>query len=80
MPAKPPVDPCTFETAARALLIVGGAAQGLGTILTLVGLPTHAEAAKDGPAVDPGAAGRSAPRVGVVPTPMGLSVSLSSGF
>jgi hypothetical protein len=78
---KAPVDPCSLETAARTLLIVSGATQGLGAILTMVGLPTHSEVIKDSPtATPPGDAGRSPPRVAVVPTPTGLSVSMSGAF
>jgi hypothetical protein len=80
LPIKPPVDPCTFENLARGLLITSGAIQGLGTILTVVGLPTHSEIVKEGPPAEPGAATTHTRRpvaVGVAPTPMGLAVSVS---
>jgi hypothetical protein len=41
-PASPiplPVDPCLVETATRAALVTSGALQGLGAVLTLIGLP-----------------------------------------
>jgi hypothetical protein len=76
MGIKPPVDPCSFETAARALLILSGATQGVGTLLTVAGLPTHSEVVKDAPGANPGAAQSLRPHVAVVPTPGGVSVSL----
>jgi hypothetical protein len=76
-----PVDPCSLENAARALLIVSGAVQGLGTILTVVGLPTHSEV-KEGPSVEPGSVARTRREVGVavVPTPAGFAVSVSGAL
>ncbi|HEY3820854.1 MAG TPA: hypothetical protein VGL81_27005 [Polyangiaceae bacterium] len=41
-PASPiplPVDPCMVETATRAALVTSGALQGLGAVLTAIGLP-----------------------------------------
>jgi hypothetical protein len=76
MGIKPPVDPCSFETAARALLILSGATQGVGTLLTVAGLPTHSEVVKDAPGANPGAARSASPHVALVPTPGGVSLSL----
>jgi hypothetical protein len=38
-PIPLPVNPCTVETATRAALVTSGSLQGLGALLTLVGLP-----------------------------------------
>ncbi|HEY8041150.1 MAG TPA: hypothetical protein VIF15_15190 [Polyangiaceae bacterium] len=41
-PASPvplPVDPCLGETASRAAIVTSGAMQGLGALLTVIGLP-----------------------------------------
>ncbi|MGH7437535.1 MAG: hypothetical protein ACRENE_17805 [Polyangiaceae bacterium] len=77
---KAPFDPCSFENAARALLVVSGATQGFGALLTVIGLPTHDEVVKDTPAGSPGAARTAPPRVAILPTPGGLSVSLSGAL
>ena len=43
-----PIDPCVGETAARVGLVVSGAAQGLGTVLTAFGLRSRLEVVYDG--------------------------------
>jgi hypothetical protein len=76
---KPPVDPCSLESLARSLLITSGAVQGLATILTVVGLPTHSEVKNEGPA-EPGSVARTRPLVAVLPTPSGFAVSISGAL
>lgn len=73
MGIKPPVDPCSFETAARTLLILSGATQGVGALLTVAGLPTHDEIVKDAPAARRSVA---PPRLALVPMPGGMAVSV----
>jgi hypothetical protein len=76
---KAPVDPCSLESAARGLLIASGAVQGLATILTVVGLPTHSEVKNEGPA-EPGSVARTRPQVAIVPTTAGFTVSVSGAL
>jgi hypothetical protein len=78
-----PIDPCSIENLSRALLITSGAVQGLGTILTAVGLPTHSEVVKgEGAPAEPGSVARTRREVGVavVPTPAGFAVSVSGAL
>jgi glutaminase len=42
-PIPLPINPCIEETASRAALITSGALQGLGALLTVVGLPAHSQ-------------------------------------
>lgn len=44
-----PTDPCVAETANKVGLVTSGAAQTVGAILFLVGLPEHAELIEDAP-------------------------------
>lgn len=37
------IDPCIGDTAVRVALVASGVAQGLGALLTIVGLPSHSE-------------------------------------
>lgn len=58
-PIPLPVDPCIVETADRAALVTSGALQGLGALLTIVGLPSQARVVEGdrGVAVVPGPRG-----------------------
>ncbi len=73
LPTPPPIDPCMFETVARIALVVSGSAQGLGTLLTLIGLPTHSVVV-EGPTQGSGGAESSRPRVVFAPLPNGAGV------
>jgi hypothetical protein len=42
-----PIDPCIDETAARVGLIAGGVVQGVGALMTALGLPAHAYVSYD---------------------------------
>jgi len=64
-PVKLPVDPCIEETASRAGLVTSGALQGLATILTLIGLPSHTRIVEGD---DRGVGVRSKSRLAIVPT------------
>jgi hypothetical protein len=69
---KSPIDPCIWETGARVALVTSGSIQGLATLLTLWGLPTHSHL------VEGGAGTRTrapAAHIAFVPTPMGVSVA-----
>jgi hypothetical protein len=61
-----PIDPCIGETAARAALVVGGAVQGLGAVLVLVGLAGRSQLVTD----EDRGVGHAPPKphVAVVPT------------
>jgi hypothetical protein len=61
-PIALPVNPCMMETATRAALVTSGALQGLGALLTVIGLPASSRIV-DG---DRG--------VAVVPTPGGAAL------
>lgn len=73
---KLPVDPCQLDTLGRAALVASGGVQGLATILTAWGLPSHSELV---PGDDRGAArgeGRAKEAaVAVAPGPGGVVVS-----
>ncbi len=72
---KSPIDPCIWETGARVALVASGSVQGLATLMTLWGLPSHARLVEGD---DRGAGTRTKPHVAhltVVPTPMGVSVA-----
>jgi hypothetical protein len=43
-----PVDPCIVETATRAALVTSGALQGLGAVMTLIGLPASSRVVQGG--------------------------------
>jgi hypothetical protein len=58
-----PVDPCIGETITRAALVLSGAIQGLGAVITLFGLPTHAQVA----------GGDHGVHVSIVPTGLGAA-------
>jgi hypothetical protein len=47
-PIKLPVDPCIEESASRAALITSGIFQGIGAILTAVGLPSYSRLVESG--------------------------------
>jgi len=36
-----PVDPCLADNLVRAVIVTSGAVQGLGALLTIIGLPSH---------------------------------------
>ena len=61
-PIPLPVDPCMVETATRAALVTSGALQGLGAILTVIGLPASSRIVEG----DRG--------VAIVPTPGGAAL------
>jgi hypothetical protein len=65
LPVKVPIDLCIEETASRAALIASGSLQGLATVLTLIGLPSHTRVVEG---VDRGVGARAKPRLAVVPT------------
>jgi hypothetical protein len=48
-----PVDPCSVETVTRVGLGVAGVIEGLGTIFTLIGLPSRSYYAHDGASLGP---------------------------
>ncbi len=58
-----PVDPCIGETITRAALVLSGAIQDLGAVITLFGLPSHAQVA----------GGDHGVHVSVVPTGLGAA-------
>jgi hypothetical protein len=69
-----PIDPCIWETGARVALVASGSVQGLATLLTLVGLPTHSQLV-EGDSRGAGARARTRPHLAVVPAPMGAAVT-----
>jgi hypothetical protein len=64
-----PIDPCVEDKAARIAIVISGAAQSLGTVLMLIGLPSHAVYSAD----DERAASRSTHWM-IVPTGNGAAV------
>lgn len=67
-PFKSPINPCIWDTAARVALVTSGSVQGLATVLTLWGLPTHSQLVEG----DVRGAARPRPGVALSPTPTGL--------
>lgn len=63
-----PVDPCIEETVSRVALVASGGLQGLATILTVIGLPSHTKIVEGG-----GVGARSKPTLAVIPTAGGAA-------